>query len=449
MNVLLLGNGAREHILAEKIKESQHNVNLFVYASAKNPGIYKQAEKYEIGDICNTESVCIFAKSNNIDFVVIGPEQPLAVGMTDALKGIGIPSLAPTKQLAQLETSKGFTRDLLEKYNIIGNPDFRVFKISDPDVMHSMTEYLYSLGDDYVVKYDALLGGKGVKISGEHLENRQDALAYALECLEECGRVVIEEKLVGEEFSLISLVDGETVQDFPVAQDHKRAYEGDTGPNTGGMGTYSDRNHLLPFVTQKDKDEAHTITLAVMKALEKECGEIYKGIMYGGFIITKKGVRLIEYNARFGDPEVMNLLALLETDFIDLCLATIEGTLKNIQLTCKNLASVCKYVVPEGYPENSLKNEKIILTQELRTLDNHSSDLKMYYAAIDQKDSDLIMTGSRAIAFVGLGDSIAKAEKLAQQGVESVKGKVFFRKDIATEALIQKRIDHMKGIRSE
>ena len=449
MNILLLGNGAREHILAEKIKESRHDIKLFVYASAKNPGIYTMAEQYEIGDICNTEAVTVFAKVNNIDLVVIGPEQPLAVGMVDALKNINIPSFAPTKQLAQLETSKGFTRNILEKYNIIGNPDFRVFKISDPDVLYAMTEYLYSLGDDYVVKYDALLGGKGVKISGEHLENRQDALEYALECLEKCGRVVIEEKLVGEEFSLISMVDGETVQDFPIVQDHKRAYEGDKGPNTGGMGTYSDANHLLPFVTQKDKDEAHAITVAVMKALEKEYGEIYKGIMYGGFIITKKGVRLIEYNARFGDPEVMNILSLLETDFIDLCLATMNGDFKNIKLTCKNVSTVCKYVVPQGYPENSLKNEKITLTKEIQNIDNSSSNLKMYYAAIDQKDSDLIMTGSRTIAFVGLGKDIEEAEKIAQQGVDSVEGKVFFRKDIGTKDLIQKRIDHMKRIRAE
>ncbi|MBT4936791.1 phosphoribosylamine--glycine ligase [Candidatus Peregrinibacteria bacterium] len=478
MNILLLGNGAREHVLANLIKKSRHQPKLFVYASAKNPGIYKMAEEYYIGDICDTESVCEFAKTNNITLAIIGPENPLDAGIVDELRKVGIDAFAPTKALAQLETSKGFTRNLLEKYGVKGNPGFRSFSSVIPaeagihssfsgdqpkagkmpdQVRHDnellqnkISNFLDELSGEYVIKYDALLGGKGVKLSGEHLHSKEEGVAYAMECLEECGKVVIEEKLVGEEFSLISLVDGETVLDFPAAQDHKRAYVGDTGPNTGGMGTYSDADHLLPFITQKDRDEAHKITVETMKAIEKECGEKYKGVMYGGFIVTKNGVRLIEYNARFGDPEAMNLLSILKTDFVDLCLAGVEGKLSKMKLECENLATVCKYVVPEGYPDKPLRGERISLKVQKSSMSKsqgENSSLKTYYAAVDEKEGKLIMTGSRAIAFVGLGENIEEAEKIAQAGVESVEGKVFYREDIGTKELIQKRIDHMEKIR--
>ena len=549
MNILLLGNGAREHVLASLIKKSRHNPKLFVYASAKNPGIYSMAEEYYIGDVCDTESICEFAKTNNIHLAVIGPENPLDAGVVDELRKVRVSAFAPTKSLARLETSKGFTRNLLEKYGVKGNPGFRSFSSVIPaeagihsafsgdqpkagempdQVRHDnnvlqnkISNFLNELGGEYVIKYDALLGGKGVKLSGEHLHSNEEGVAYAMECLEECGKVVIEEKLVGEEFSLISLVDGETVLDFPAVQDHKRAYVGDTGPNTGGMGTYSDADHLLPFIRQEDVDQAHKITVETMKAIEKECGEKYQGVMYGGFIVTKNGVRLIEYNARFGDPEAMNLLSILKTDFVDLCLKGVEGKLSEMELECENLATVCKYVVPEGYPDKSLKGERVVIpaeagiqqskageilrqaqddssgaqddgsgaqddrdsvissegviTTESRDPSRHQRDfsttsspaelartpvemthkeikeksLKIYYAAVDEKDGELIMTGSRAIAFVGLGKTIEEAEKIAQQGVESVEGKVFFREDIGTKALIQKRIDHMREIRGE
>ena len=238
----------------------------------------------------------------------------------------------------------------------------------------------------------------------------------------------------------MSFADGENVIDMPPIQDHKRAFEGDTGPNTGGMGTYNYAGNL-PFLTDKDLVDAHEITVQTAKALKEELGTPYKGIMYGGFIATKNGVKLIEYNARLGDPEAMNALSLLTTDFVDICKATIDGNLNEIDIRFSNKATVCKYAVPEGYPTNPIKGAEF-------TVSELPKGVKMYYASVNEVDGRLIIGGSRTVAFVGIGDTIEEAEKLAQTGVEAVDGPVFYRKDIGTQELIQKRIDMMRKLRS-
>ena len=441
MKILLVGNGAREHAIAKALKKSRHEVELFVYGAAKNPGIFTLAKEYYIGDLTDMEGIAEFGATNEVDFAVVGPDNPIADGAADALKEREIKSFAPSASLARLESSKGFTRNLLKKYDIIGNPEFQDFQGGLEENKEKIKNFLAKLGDDFVVKYDSLLGGKGVKVSGEHLHSQEEGLAYALECLEECGRVVIEEKLVGEEFSLIAIVDGKTVlETFPI-QDHKRAYDGDTGPNTGGMGTYSDIGGILPFMTEQDAEDAHKITVDTMKALEQECGEKYHGVMYGGFIITKKGVRLIEYNARFGDPEAMNIFSTLKTDFVDICLATINEDLASIgEMKFENTATVCKYVVPEGYPDKPLKGEKIEMGEI-------PEGVEVFYGSVNEINGELIMGSSRAISFVGKGETLEEAAKITDIAVKQVKGKVFFRKDIGTPELIQKRIDTMKKIR--
>jgi phosphoribosylamine--glycine ligase len=275
-------------------------------------------------------------------------------------------------------------------------------------------------------------------------------LAYARECLSEGGRVVVEEKLVGEEFSLMSFCDGVNTIEMPSIQDHKRAYDGDKGPNTGGMGSYSDANHLLPFLHPNDVTAAREITKAVARALREETGILFKGIMYGGFIVTAKGVKLIEYNARFGDPEAMNVLPLLKSDFVEICEGIINGTLDQVEagsgagggrgVEFEKKATVCKYVVPDGYPDKPCKGDKI-------TVGDVPAGVQTYYASVDQREDGLYLSGSRAIAFVGIADTLEEAERLAESAVGSVQGPVFYRKDIGTKELIQKRIDHMKEIR--
>lgn len=433
--VLLIGNGAREHIMAEALKRSRHHVELYVVGGAVNPGIDELAAGYLVADVCDKDAVGEFASRVRPDFAVIGPEAPIAAGIVDMLLELEIHSASPLATVGRLESSKSYTRDLLEKYQIPGNPKFRVFYSDE-----GMEDFFAELGDNFVVKADGLKGGKGVKVSGDHLNGIEEGLAYARECLSESGRVVVEEKLVGQEFSLMSFCDGTYAVDMPVVQDHKRAFEGDKGPNTGGMGTYSMPDHGLPFLTLHDIGEASDMNKRVLKALFEDTGVYYKGVMYGGFIATAKGVRLIEYNARLGDPEAMNVLALLKSDFVDICEGIINKTLDQVPVEFEKKATVCKYVVPEGYPDKPVKGEKIEVGEVPK-------GVHIYYASVDKREDGLYLSGSRAVAFVGVADTIEEAERLAQSAVGSVKGPVFHRKDIGTKELIDKKVEMMKGLR--
>ena len=303
------------------------------------------------------------------------------------------------------------------------------------------------LRGEYVVKYDALKGGKGVNVSGEHLKTIDDGVHYAVECLEECGRVVIEEKLIGVEFSLMSFVSGMTTVDMPAIQDHKRAYEGDTGPNTGGMGTYTDANHLLPFLTRSDIARASEINRLTAEVLMKECPEHtegYRGILYGGFIAVRDGVKLIEFNARLGDPEALNILPLLQSDFVSVCQAIISGELRPELARFDHLATVCKYIVPKSYPEK--KDEK---GMEVTFPAIESPNARIFYGDITEAENGkLLLGGSRSAGIVGIGNTLPEAENIAQKMCSKVQGPVRFRSDIGTERLINAREATMHVLRT-
>ncbi|MEK7126794.1 MAG: phosphoribosylamine--glycine ligase [Patescibacteria group bacterium] len=446
--ILLIGNGAREHVIGETLKRSRHGVELFIVGKTKNPGLSAICEDYLLADVCDKNAIKDFALKVKPDFAFIGPENPIEKGIVDMLAEFEIKSASPLQTVGRLESSKSFTRDLLEKYKIPGNPKFKVFYTED-----GLNNFFDQLGENFVVKADGLKGGKGVMVSGDHLKSKEEGMAYAKECLKEGGRVVVEEKLIGQEFSLMSFCDGRHAEGMPVVQDHKRAYDGDRGPNTGGMGTYSDSNHSLPFLNAEDIEQAQSITQQVAEALFKETGCYFKGIMYGGFMAVKDGIRLIEYNARFGDPEAMNVLPLLKTDFVEICEAVISGDLKGLgKVEFENKATVCKYVVPQGYPDNPVKGEKIEIgdiNDAGRAGSGASGVLKTYFASVNQRDDGLYLSGSRAIAFVGIADNLEEAERLAETGVESVKGPVFHRKDIGTAELIQKKVKMMQDLRNK
>lgn len=381
------------------------------------------------------------AKDFRPDFVVIGPEEPLVDGFVDILRDeFGIPCVGPTRKLAQLEASKSYTRQLLRKHGIAGNPEFRVFKDLD-----GIESYLESLGQ-FVIKPDGLTGGKGVKVSDVHLFSPRDALVYCEELLREGHpAVVVEQKLDGEEFSLQSFADGLTVKHMPIVQDHKRVGVDDTGPNTGGMGSYSCRDGSLPFLTPDDLETAKAINAEVVKALRFETGEDYKGILYGGFIATRDGVRLIEFNVRFGDPEALNVLSLLQTDFVEICGAIINQHLADLTIAFSKRSTVCKYLVPDGYPEpkSLAKNAEI----DLSNLPEESDALRVFEAAIEERGGKKFLTGSRAIAVVGVADQLDAAERIAEEAAQSVCGPVYHRNDIGTPHLIQTKLDHMRRLR--
>ncbi|MDP6755273.1 MAG: phosphoribosylamine--glycine ligase [Candidatus Marinimicrobia bacterium] len=433
--ILVIGSGAREHAIVRALDRSPQKKEIYCLASNMNPGIAELCDDLAVGNINDPEFVVSYANETGSTLAIVGPENPLASGVADALWDAGVKTVGPKKDLAQLETSKAFTRALLKAYNISGGPKYQTF-----DSINGVTEFLNELGENYVVKYDGLMGGKGVKVAGDHLRSHDGALVYCQELVDGGGEFVIEEKFVGEEFSLMSFCDGYNLKHMPVVQDHKRAYVGDTGPNTGGMGTYSDANHSLPFLRQSDIAEAHAINIASAKALKDKFGEGYKGVLYGGFMATANGVKLIEYNARFGDPEAMNVLSLLESDFIELCNAIADGTLDQTNVEFTNKATVCKYAVPEGYPDSPVKGELIDVS-------GISSSDGLFYASVDIQGGQLIEAGSRTVAVVGMADTISEAEAMAEKEVSAVKGPLFHRTDIGTDEVIQKRIDHMNELR--
>ena len=435
--ILVIGSGAREHAIVRALDRSPQEKEIYCLASNMNPGIAEHCDEILIGNFNNPEFVVSYAKEVGATLAIIGPENPLANGVADALWEAGVKVVGPKKDLAQLETSKAFTRDLLKEYDIPGGPQYETF-----NSMNGVADFLNILGKNYVVKYDGLAGGKGVKVSGDHLHSHEEALAYCQELVEGGGKFVIEEKFIGEEFSLMSFCDGDTLKHMPVVQDHKRAYEGDTGPNTGGMGTYSDANHSLPFMADDDITQAHNINIQTAMAVKDKFGEGYKGILYGGFMATATGVKLIEYNARFGDPEAMNVLSLLEADFIDICNGIADGALDKVDVRFQNKATVCKYAVPEGYPDNPIKGKSVDVSQ----IENPDG---LFYASVDFKGASLVEVGSRTVAVVGIADTISKAEIIAEKEVSSISGPLFHRNDIGTDKLIQKRINHMKEIKCE
>jgi phosphoribosylamine--glycine ligase len=406
-----------------------------------NPGIAALSEKIKLGGYADLEAITGFSAENKIEFAVIGPEDPLNNGVVDALSKIGIPSVGPTKSLARLETSKSFTRNLVKKYNIPGNPQFKVFNAID-----GVEAFLDQL-EGIVIKPDGLTGGKGVMVQGDHFATKEEALNLCKQILAESSSLIVEEKFDGEEFSLQCLCDGKTVVATPLVQDHKRRFEGDKGPNTGGMGSYSLPDHSMPFLKPQDLQDGLEITRQVAAALLKETGSPYKGVMYGGFIATKDGAKLLEYNARFGDPEAMNILPLLKTDFVDICRHIVAGTLDKLKIEFESKATVCKYVVPKGYglpadhPDAASSRAKIEV--------GDVGKARLYYSSVDKKEDGLYLSSSRAIGIVGIADTLEEARKIAEEGVKAVSGPVAYRTDIGTDALIQKRIDHMKKIRKE
>jgi phosphoribosylamine--glycine ligase len=257
---------------------------------------------------------------------------------------------------------------------------------------------------------------------------------------------VVEEKLIGEEFSLMSFCDGETLRHMPVVQDHKRALEGDRGPNTGGMGSYSDTSHSLAFLDDDDISAAHAINEAAAAALHAECGAPYRGFLYGGFIATSDGPKLIEYNARLGDPEALNVLEILQSDFLPICEGMATGTLGDCEVAFRSEATVCKYVVPEGYGVQPRRDCTLVIDEERLA----ASGASLFYAAVNQLPGGALeTTSSRAVAVVGSGATLAAAEAQCEAGLTGVSGRgLHVRHDIATSPLLAQRVVHMHQLRS-
>ncbi len=421
MNILILGNGGREHAIAEAVAKSPHCDKLF--AAPGNGGIDALADESLPGlNISSAEDVAKFAKDHNVDLVVIGPEAPLVDGVADGLRDAGITVFGPDSQGAQLEGSKTFCKDFISKYDI---PTAKYQVFTDYD---SASAYVHEQGIPLVIKADGLAGGKGVVVA-ETLEQADEALHSCFEgAFGGAGeRVVIEELLHGPECSLLAFVSNGKAICMPTAQDHKRAYVHDEGPNTGGMGAYSP----VPIVTDEELATMKEIMERIAAATATEFDHDYRGVLYGAFMLTSEGPKVLEFNVRFGDPETQVILPRLESDLVDAMLAVAEGRPDDIDLKWSDKWAVCVVLVSDGYPGPYSKGMVIAGIDDAEKMDG----ITVYQAGTALDGDNLVTDGGRVVDIVALADTFDDARQLVYQAVDRVefKGK-HFRGDIGKKA---------------
>ena len=428
MKILVVGGGGREHAIAAALARN-NETEIFSVMGNRNPGISCLARDVKLCRETDISRIVSYAQKNGVEYAFIGPEAPLEAGIVDQLESVGISCVGPTRAAARLETDKAFCRDMMELHRIDGCPKYRVFN-NPEEAISFITDH----DEDLAIKPIGLTGGKGVRILGEQVD-RAGAIAY----VKSLSRgVVLEERLIGEEFTLQAFVDGTHLIPMPLVQDHKRAFDGDLGPNTGGMGSYSMPDHMLPFVSETDYQRALAIMQATVAAMERT-GHPYKGILYGQFMNTAGGPKVIEFNARFGDPEAMNVLSLLSSDLFEIVEKITTGSLSAADVCFEHAATVCKYIVPTGYPDSPAKGDPITIGTQTGAL--------LYYANVEEQGGKFSTLSSRTLAFVGVGPTLEEAEQRAELSASAVKGNVRYRRDIGTRALIDRRIAHMKELR--
>jgi phosphoribosylamine--glycine ligase len=417
MKLLVIGSGGREHALVWKLKQSPKVTKIF--CSPGNGGIGQDVENIALPTHADIISFC---KKEEIGFVVVGPEVPLVEGLADTLRTEKIPVFGPSAKAAQLEGSKGFTKDLCKKYNI-PTAAYERFTVAE-----KAKAYISKQGAPIVVKADGLAAGKGVVVAMTVTE--------ANEAVDEMigGRfgtagasVVIEEFMEGVEASFFALTDGIDAIEFGSAQDHKRVGDGDTGPNTGGMGTYTPVSFMNPALRTQVMETIIRPTVASMK---KE-GTPYKGVLFAGLMITKQGPKLIEYNARFGDPETQSLMMLLESDLLSALMATDAGGLDKVDIRFKQGAAVCVVMAAKGYPGDYQKGSVINGLDKAAAVEG----VKIFHAGTAQKDGNIVATGGRVLGVTASGKDFAEARSRAYKAVEALQWpEGFCRKDIGYQA---------------
>ena len=411
--VLVVGSGGRCHAIVDALSRSPQVEK--IYCAPGNAGIAAQAERVAIG-VEDVEKLAEFAQQNSIDLTVVGPEAALAVGLVDRFEELGLRAFGPTKAAAQIESSKEFAKRLMAKYSI-PTAGYEAF-----DSYEEAKAYVFGRPLPAVIKYDGLAAGKGVVVA-ESYDDADVALKDML--LDESfgkGRVVVEDFLSGPEFSFMCVVSGEKVYPLAMAQDHKRAYEGDKGPNTGGMGAYSP----VPFVTAEVEEFAlEKIMKPTAKAMVAE-GVPFKGVLYGGLILTAEGPKVIEFNARFGDPETEVVLPRLESDIYELFDAAIDG--RDCQTKWSEEALLGIVLASKGYPGSYAKGAVIEGLQGLKST--------VYHMGTAEKEGEIVTAGGRVLMVVGRGKDLAEARKMALEDIAKIKcDALFFRSDIGHKVL--------------
>ncbi|MFW9929099.1 MAG: ATP-grasp domain-containing protein [Candidatus Thorarchaeota archaeon] len=409
MRVLVIGNGAREHAIVKSLAESGANISSFM--SHMNPGIVKYADHIKYGAYNDFDALLEF---KNIDLAVIGSEKAVISGMVDYLNTIDIPVVAPTKAAARIETSKIFARKLLDNHRIKGNPDFDV--INDLNQFDSIASKYKKL----VIKPDGYTGGIGVKIIGKQLNNFEEARFYAKELLHDNNQFLIEEFLEGHEFTIHAFCDGSRIELTPMVHDYR------TNEIRHSLGSVSAPNQLWPGITKEDVDEAKKIIRNAFRAMFQEYGVMYQGVLNGQFIKTEDGVYLLEFNCRFGDPEALNVLKLLKTDFLELCSKIIDNNMGKPEFH-NNIGTMALYLVPKGYPD------KIVHDSVVEVPENFNIDYYWGHIYQETPNDPIRTTNKRTLALFRSGESISEIRKFLIASAEHIKGDLEYSKIVGQE----------------
>lgn len=418
MKVLVVGSGGREHAICWALKKSPKVTEL--YCAPGNGGIGEIAQCVDV-KATDIPSMVAWAKEHSIDFVMVAPDDPLAMGMVDALEAEGIRAFGPRKNAAIIEGSKAFSKELMKKYGI-PTADYAVFTDKDQALA-----YVEAQGAPIVVKCDGLALGKGVVVA-QTLDEAKEAVVNMMEnkAFGEAGaKVVIEECMTGPEVTVLAFTDGKTIVPMPSSQDHKRAYDGDQGPNTGGMGAISPCPNYTPELSKVCMD---TIFMPTVKALNAE-GRTFQGVIYFGMMLTPKGPKVVEYNARFGDPECQAVLSLLETDLMDILEACVDGTLDQVDVKFKDAASCCLVLASGGYPIAYEKGKEITGLDQVK-------DAVVFHAGTKKQDGKFLTNGGRVLGVTAVAPTLREAVVKAYAAAGPVFfEKMHFRKDIGYHIL--------------
>ena len=413
MKVLVVGSGGREHAIVWALSKSPRVTEL--YCAPGNAGIAQQATCVPIG-ATDVDAMVSWAKENKMDFVVVAPDDPLALGMVDALEQAGIPAFGPRKNAAVIEASKAFSKELMRKYHI---PTAKYATFTDMD---EAIAYIHAEGAPIVVKADGLALGKGVTVAA----TEEEAVAAVKEMMEgnkfgaSGSTVVIEECMTGPEVTVLCFADGEHISPMPSSQDHKRAYDGNQGPNTGGMGAISPVACYTPEIARRCVEEIFEPTMAAMKAE----GRPFQGVIYFGLMLTEEGPKVVEYNARFGDPECQALLMRLDTDLLEILEACVKGTLDQLDIRWKDEAACCLVLASGGYPLAYEKGKTITGLDQVQ-------DAVVFHAGTAEKDSQIVTNGGRVLGVTALGKGLDKAIQNAYDAAKPIQfDQMHFRTDI-------------------
>lgn len=438
--VLVVGSWAKEQITLDHLRRDDR-IEVFAYVDTRNPGIAAIADACRLGPLGDVAAIVDYARAKRADLVLVTTAEPLAEGLANALEdGPGICVFGPRREAARLESDKAFARDLLARHVPEAIPAFRVFS-------HAAEALEFASGMDWqvAVKPIGLTDGLGVRVMGDQLRDHRDTAAYIDEVLSRGiggeSRVIVEERIQGEEFTIQCLVDGERFLPTPAVQDFKKLLPGEKGPNTASMGSYSDSGNLLPFMRQEDYDRALEVIAATLGAYRAEIGGACRGFLYGQFMLTERGIRLVEYNFRPGDPEWMNTMAVMEDSLVGSIRELLLG--QGAPIRFERQATVCKYIVPEGYPR--LLDQT--LEVELDEAAIRSAGVDLYYSGGLDAQGKLNVGHERGIAFLAKGDTIARAERKVASAIATVGGSFYHRPDVATRELIDTKVARVARLR--